>query len=257
MAKHPPPPTPCPLCEQMGPSERDSRGLRGLGSHVLPVTVVADQWARGFRMLPEDHRILGVRAGDPIHFRIDPRGTSSLTSQSGPPAADLLHGHGRGGAQSTCPTRPLSWWWGNHLVAPKLLVVPEGPGLVLGRDFLSALGACLSPPGLGASPGQPLSRGAPALSLQVWHPVNSHVCHEGTPAALKDKSNYPGTRQHPIKPEPRRGPQPVTDMFLALCRSPCRTPILPALEVGGEDQVAQQPGRPAACHPLHPVMPHP
>ena len=145
------------------------------------------------------------------------------------------------------------------LISHAFLVVPEFPTPLLGRDFLSSLGAILW---LG-DPEQPL-----ILTLtktdqpEEQGPIPSHILQTVDPSvwdkgitwrainaqpvriSLRSEAAYPNKRQYLIKLGAKKGLQPIADKFLkhgllVRCQSPWNTSILPVVKPNGEYGMVQ------------------
>ena len=87
-------------------------------------------------------------AGKLVQFLVDMGATYSvLTSHTGPLATETCSVVGvKGKPKLKHFITPLTCTWGKTLITHKFLVMPECPSPLLGRDFLSALGATLTLP---------------------------------------------------------------------------------------------------------------
>ena len=88
------------------------------------------------------------RTGTLVQFPVDTEATYSvLASHAGrlvPETCSVVGVEGRPKGKRLTPT--LTCAWGETIIAHKFLVVPECPSPLLGRDFLSALGATFALP---------------------------------------------------------------------------------------------------------------
>ena len=87
-------------------------------------------------------------AGNLVQFLVDTGATYSvLTSHAGPLAPKTCSTVGvEGKPKLKHFTTPLTCTWRKTLITHKFFVMPECPSPLLGRDFLSALGAALTLP---------------------------------------------------------------------------------------------------------------
>lgn len=87
-------------------------------------------------------------AGTLVQFPVDTEAAYSvLTSHAGrlvPETCSVVGVEGR--PKQKHLTTPLTYTWGKTIITLKPLVMPERPSPLLGRDFLSALGATFALP---------------------------------------------------------------------------------------------------------------
>ena len=138
----------------------------------------------------------------------------------------------------------VSCYWDSVLFSHELLIVPESPSPLLGRDILSKVRASVFM-------NMKLSLFLPLIEQNVnpraWADGKSvGGAQNALPVVVKltDPHLFPHKQQHALKPEAKEGLKPIMENLkeqgpLIPCNSPCNTPIWGIKKSNGKWRLVQ------------------
>ena len=149
------------------------------------------------------------------------------------------------------------------LFSHELLIVPESPSPLLGRDILSKVHASVF---MNMEPSLSLHLNEQNVNPRVWADEKSVGRAQNAISVvvkLKDPHLFPHKKRYPLKPEVKEGLKHIIENLkeqglLITCNSPCNTPIWGIRKSNGKWRLVQDLQiKNEAVVTLHPVVPDP